>query len=381
MKICYISYVKFGAGRWVHTSQFIAALQGMHDNLIVHTPLANQARSAIKDKLSVQQTRSNIRELRLLVGMFGRRSWKEFRLLRAERPDVVILRRERYLSAVLLCKILRIPIILEVNAPFLEDQFSPKEQQLRGKIFWQWLEKRILSLPSHIMLVSEELKRYYTSSGISPRKMTCVPNGVEIDSFTPSVNGDRVRDKFGLKDKVVIGFSGNFAPWHGLDFLADTMRTIYESGKFDNIAFFLVGRPGTQIVMPELPDEITVVTGRVNYAEMPEYLAAIDIFVAPYPPIEPFYFSPLKIFEAMSMGTPVIASAQGQICELITDQHNGILYPPGDRDALRNGIERLIIEKEQRAKFGANARKTIEENFTWKDNAQRMLELCRQVVC
>ena len=109
-------------------------------------------------------------------------------------------------------------------------------------------------------------------------------------------------------------------------------------------------------------------------------MAAIDILVAPYPEITPFYFSPLKIFEAMAMGKPVIASEQGQICELITDGISGLLYQPGDQEAFIRNIERLITDTQLRYELGQQAGKVIADNFTWKDNAGRMLKLCRKVV-
>jgi glycosyltransferase involved in cell wall biosynthesis len=202
---------------------------------------------------------------------------------------------------------------------------------------------------------------------------------VDIHTFNGDKQGDRIRKRLGLQGKTVVGFSGKFAKWHGLPFLADAMKTIHESRKYQDIALLLVGSPGETVVMPDLPNDITTITGHIPHDEMPEYLAAIDICVAPYPLITPFYFSPLKIFEAMSMCKPVIASAQGQICELITDQESGLLYPPGDLSALIQNIERLLVNVDLRRTLGQNARKVMRKNYTWKDNAERMLALCNKV--
>jgi len=183
-----------------------------------------------------------------------------------------------------------------------------------------------------------------------------------------------------LQGKTVIGFSGVFAPWHGLDFLAVAIKHIAESNKHKDMVLLLVGKPFDVLIMPDFPSAITIITGHIPHEKMPEYLAAIDIFVAPYPSITPFYFSPLKIFEAMSMGKPIIASAQGQISELITDQVSGLLYAPGDQGKFIDKIEILLTDRQLRQRLGQNARKVIEKNFTWQDNAKRMLNLCKQVV-
>lgn len=104
----------------MHTSQFIAELKEIHDDLIVHTPLTPQDTTTEGEKSPVGGAwgfSDNLREVRLLAAMFGRRVFEEFRLLKQTVPDVVILRTARYLSAVPLCRFLSIPIILEINGP------------------------------------------------------------------------------------------------------------------------------------------------------------------------------------------------------------------------------------------------------------------------
>jgi glycosyltransferase involved in cell wall biosynthesis len=383
MKICYINYEKYGGGSWVHTSRFIDALREIHNNLNVYTPLVHQGEAEEEDRSPLGGSlgfSDNLREFRFLAAMFVRRLFEEFKLLRNVAPDVVILRQARYVSAVPLCRLLNIPILLEINGPALEYDFLPQEERLRGGAFWHWVDKNLMRIASHNMVVSETLKQYYVTDGIASEKITSVPNGVDTKIFNGAVQGDRIRKKLGLDGKTVVGFSGKFAKWHGLPFLAEAMRLIHESGKYQDLTLLLVGSPGETVVMPDLPDEITTITGHIPHNEMPEYLAAIDIFVAPYPLITPFYFSPLKIFEAMAMGKPVIASAQGQICELITDEESGLLYPPGDLSALVERIERLLDDVELRRGLGRNARKIMETQYTWKDNAERMLALCKKVV-
>lgn len=138
MKICYINYEKYGGGSWVHTSRFIEALREIHDDLIIHTPLVHQGETEEEESSPLGGTfgfSDNLRELRFLAAMFVRRLLEEFRLLRKVSPDVVILRQARYVSAVPLCYLLNIPIILEINGPALEYEFLPQEERLRGGAF------------------------------------------------------------------------------------------------------------------------------------------------------------------------------------------------------------------------------------------------------
>ena len=241
------------------------------------------------------------------------------------------------------------------------------------------MEKRTtLRLPTHITVVSEPLKQYYISRGIPPKKITTVPNGVDTQRFHPGVDGQMVRKKLGLAGKTVLGFSGAFAPWHGIDFLLETVANLIHNNPEmrENIALLLIGSAGPYFTMPDLPGGYIVTTGYVPYENMPLYLAAVDIFVAPYPRIEPFYFSPLKIFEAMAMRKLVLASAQGQICELIDDGVSGLLYPPGEMSCLLHKLDLVINDNELRRRLGYAARERIVHNYTWEHNAQAVLNLC-----
>lgn len=365
----------------MHTSQFVAALRNIHSELVVHTPLAYPEEDGETER-DVFWERSRIinklREVRALLAMFGRYAPSEFRLLKRVKPDVVILRQGRYLSALLLCRLLKIPVILEVNGPALEDQFMPKDERLRCKFFWQWLEQKMMALPDHIMVVSKTLRKYYINYGFSEDRISSVPNGVNLHIFNNEISRERIREQLGIKEKTVIGFSGSFAPWHGVDFLAAAFNVLVE--QHDNLVLLLIGEPWDILTMPDLPEDMTIITGHIAHDKVPEYLAAIDIFVAPYPEIDPFYFSPLKIFEAMAMSRAVIASAQGQICELITNGVSGLLYQAGDRTEFISGIECLIKDTQLRETLGQEARRVIENKYTWHDNARRMLNLCRQVV-
>ena len=144
--------------------------------------------------------------------------------------------------------------------------------------------------------------------------------------------------------------------------------------------FLIVGSASRSFSKENLPEICTIRPGYVPYEEMPEYLAAMDLVVAPYPRIEPFYFSPLKIFEAMAMGKPVLASAQGQIGEPITDGLNGLLYTPGDKSSFLQKMNLLIEDETLRENLGREARKTIEQNYTWQRNAQSVVHICRRLV-
>ena len=119
-----------------------------------------------------------------------------------------------------------------------------------------------------------------------------------------------------------------------------------------------------------------VFTGIVPHEEIRRYLAAMDVALAPYPSLENFYFSPLKLFEYMAAGLAVVASNTGQVSQLICHRVNGLLYQPEDRAGLLRCLCELRTNAAFREELGRNARKASEA-FTWERNAARVIEWVR----
>jgi glycosyltransferase involved in cell wall biosynthesis len=123
-----------------------------------------------------------------------------------------------------------------------------------------------------------------------------------------------------------------------------------------------------------------VLPGVVPIAEAARWMARFDVALSLYPPVEAFYFSPVKLFEYMASGTAVVATAIGQQGQIVRDGVNGLLVPPGDARAARAAVETLVGDRVLRQRLGAAARKTIVDHYTWAHNARRIAELCERVV-
>jgi len=378
MRILYISYTKPQTGARIHTLEFFEAFRRIHPDAMLFPAILPGQND--ESQSTSRHVRAAFLGLRMIVGMLTKKCISEIAIIRKYRPDVIMLRPGHYASGLFLARLYRIPLILEVNGPVIE--FTLAKRSFKGLFFWKWLEKHVfLKHPNRIAVVSESLRQYFISLGVPASKIVTIPNGVDVEKFNPSIEGDEVKKRYGFQGKTVLGFSGTFAPWHGVDFLIEALRILIEkkaSLKNDS-ALLLIGRPGPHFVMPDLPFGYAVTTGHLSYDDMPAHLAAIDIFIAPYPPIEPFYFSPLKLFEAMAMGKAVLASAQGQICELIDDGVSGLLYSPGDMSSFLNKVEMLIKTPELRKRLGTAARERIVRNYTWQDNADRLSKLCEEL--
>ena len=119
-------------------------------------------------------------------------------------------------------------------------------------------------------------------------------------------------------------------------------------------------------------------TGAIPYGQMPACLAAADIGVAPFDagahaPLQlAFYWSPLKMFEYMAAGLPVVAPALGRLSHIARHDQEGLLYAPSEPDGLAHAIARLADDGDLRARLGHAARARVEKTFSWAAHCARL---------
>jgi glycosyltransferase involved in cell wall biosynthesis len=183
-----------------------------------------------------------------------------------------------------------------------------------------------------------------------------------------------VCQKYGLTDKVVVGYVGGFQQWHHLDLLLQAAVSLIET--IPHIHFLLVGDDPDQRVERMacewgLSDWFTF-PGGISHSEVPSYLNAMDITILPstLP-----YMSPMKIYEYMAMGKPVIAPNKNSLVEeVIIPNRNGLWFEAENADSMKHAIITLANAPELRQKMGKEARKSVENNYTWYHQVSNLIQ-------
>lgn len=291
-----------------------------------------------------------------------------------EQPDAVY---ERYALGhhwgCYLCRSKKIPHILEVNALLARESISP--HGLIG-FFFHWIQVKELNFlrsTGSVFVVSNHLKEE-----IAPENplVKINPNGVDTVVFDPGRAMGDIRKIYGIDQTYVVGWVGSFSPGRGIEAVIDIAENL--SKVQEDICFLIVGDGSlnswvkNQVQTRGLEKNV-ILTGAVSRQEIPGFIGAMDIALAPYPGAGAAYFSPLKVFEYMAMGKPVVATDLGQ-CSSLLKEGAGLLLPPDSPGLWAEQIKALIHSPGECQSMGKRARQRVLSRYTWAKNSQRIID-------
>ncbi len=271
-----------------------------------------------------------------------------------------------------------VPFFLEVNAPLVVQQEQYRE--LYSVAAARAIEELLLGEADRVIVPSKALIAHVVGRGSAARRVRVIPCGVARDLLTAEV---RVRLAVGHGEPFVVGFVGSLKPWHGVENLLEAFAHLVE--QYPGYRLLVVGDGPLRGKVEELCRESTgaervTITGEVPHQEVARYLAGVDVGVAPYPALPMFYFSPLKIFEYAAAGVPIVASAAGQITEILAHRRSALLHEPGDTMTMVAHIEKLRARPDLRARLARRAHNAVARAYTWDYLASRLLETARHCV-
>jgi glycosyltransferase involved in cell wall biosynthesis len=265
-----------------------------------------------------------------------------------------------------------VPALLEVNAPLVEEEAQHRD--LVDRAGAERVAGRVFGAATALLAVSEEVATYLHRFPGAHGKVHVVPNGVNPARFPGPTKPARAR----TPDTFTVGFVGTLKPWHGLLILVEAFAQLHQ--RQPNARLLIVGDgPERESIEAAVSarglQEAVHYAGAVAPGEVAGWLASMDVGVAPYPRLEQFYFSPLKVYEYMAAGLPVVASRLGQLEQLIRHGLTGWLTTAGDAAELAQALEHLARSPELRQRLGQAARADVLQEHTWAAVAERILRL------
>ena len=289
--------------------------------------------------------------------------------------DVVI---ERYYNfggeGILAAKKIGALAVLEVNAPVVDHPGSLKQLADRALIIeplrrwrdWQCRHANLFVTPS-----AKILPPFVPSQAILRTEW-----GADTSLFRPGASGPIPFAR--AAGDVVAVFSGAFRAWHGAIHLVEAVKRLRARGRREFKAMFVGDGPELTRVRQEAQgvEGITLI-GAVRHEDVAPILAAADIGVAPFdvaahPSLaHEFHWSPLKIFEYMASGLPVVAPRIARLAGIVSDGREGLLYDAASPDGLADALERLA-DAATRQRLGAAARARAVSEFSWSSHCRRL---------
>ena len=298
---------------------------------------------------------------------------------RAFKPDVIY---ERYnlflLSGLMVKKRLGIPLLLEVNAPLVQERLQ-HSGGLALRQLATWAEGVAWRGADRVLPVTHVLADYVQSRGVPEAHIQVIPNGINRAHFAQSPGQDEAKAQLGLQDRLVLGFTGFVRDWHGVDRIVDWMATPQAPA---HTHLLVVGDGPVRQALEEQARRLGLAnrvgfTGVIHRDQVPAHVAAFD--VALQPAVTP-YASPLKLMEYLVLGKAIIAPSTPNLRETLTHESNALLFDESAPGSLEQALTRLCADADLRARLALGAAQTIDRlDLTWIGNARRVVVLVEEL--
>jgi len=274
------------------------------------------------------------------------------------------------------------PLILDIDdweSGFVQDEHSNLRTYVRGLIrspelnsfyFIRGLE-RLHKTADAITISNSFLQSKFGG--------TIIPHVRDTTKFDPNkFDKQEEREQLGLpENKHIVMFSGTPRPHKGLDLLIKACNRMNR----EEFALVLVGANRENQLIQQLPDSSgypIYYEGMQPFDKLPQYIAASDVICIPQRKTSSSVGQlPAKLFDAMSMGKPVVSSSVSDIEEILGDC--GIVVPPDDVGALKEGIEKLLDDDSLRSALGTKAREKCINEYSVERYAQVVDEVIRSI--
>ena len=269
----------------------------------------------------------------------------------------------------------------KADVVYARDELALFLLSLNGKRFvWEthtpknnFISRRVTHRAVSVVAITKSLGEFYAKLGVPENKILIAPDGVDLEQFNISDTKEGARKKLGLpvQEKIIL-YAGHLYAWKGVDILAlaapllpENTNVIFIGGTEKDIKAFKSKYGSTKNVR---------ILGKKPYGQMPLYMRAADVLVIPNSAkddVSRLYTSPMKLFEYMASGTPIVASDLPSVREILDDSM-AYFFKPDDERSLKESINKVLASEK-------NLNNSVDKakEYSWDNRAIKVIELLK----
>ncbi|MFC1757089.1 glycosyltransferase [Patescibacteria group bacterium] len=257
----------------------------------------------------------------------------------------------------------------------------------KRKVIWEThikpqnvnLYKKVLKKVKGLVVVTKYYKKELIEQfDLSSERVLCLPDGVDLEKFDIDISKEEARKDLILpQDKKIVLSTSSFLNWKGLDILFDVVS------KFRGTSFVFVGSGEKEDVerikrkASNLSD--IFLTGHKPRKEIPLWLKSADVLVltgTSKSEVSKHYTSPMKLFEYMASGRPIVASKIESFLDILNEE-NSVLVEADNPSAMFDGIGRVLGDQGLAKRISEKAFRDV-QNYTWQKRAERVINFIKK---
>lgn len=252
-----------------------------------------------------------------------------------------------------------VPWVLEVNAVLSEEAVGARRATFSGRVA-TWSERRTLRRADIVVAVTEALRLELLSRyELDASRVLVAENGVDPERF-------RDPDPWTEEEQQTIGFLGALYPWQRVDLLIEALPT------FPRVHLDVAGEGVAREDLEMLSQRLGVANrvkflGRLSPTEVPRFLSECDLVYAGHHLDDAaVYFSPLKLWEYLAAGRPVLASRHATTQDLATRGFAVVCFDPRSPQDLHDALGSALDQLPPLVALAEKQREAASEQFSWR---------------
>ncbi|MCT1617813.1 glycosyltransferase family 4 protein [Janibacter hoylei] len=282
---------------------------------------------------------------------------------------------------------LDVPVVYEVRGFFESLWTQDTAWTERAEVYERRraAEAHCLRQAAAVVTLSESMKDDIVARDVDPAHVHVVPNGVDPSAFVPVERDEALTERLGLTGRFVFGYVSNLDHFReGQELLIDAALELRRRGV--DATALVVGDGKRRELLEEHARERQAgdavhFTGRIPHDEVSQYYAQLDVFVIPRVDERAARLvTPLKPYEAMALGVPLVVSDLPALQEITGDGDRGETFVTGDATSLADVLEGLAGSSERRAELSSRAREWVLGHRTWAHNDDRYARIYASVL-